>query len=49
MTFTSAVGVTRVASQTTGAASAPASATSSGMISGTRLCRVSHKTTVVTP
>jgi hypothetical protein len=49
MTLTSAVGVTRVASQTTGAASAPASDSSSGMIGGTFVCRVSQSTTVVTP
>jgi hypothetical protein len=47
MTFTSAVGSTLVASQVSGAASAPASDTSSGMISGTFLCRVSHKMMVV--
>ena len=40
MTVTSAVGATRVASHVTGAASAPASDTSSGKISGTFLCRV---------
>ena len=49
MTFTSAVGATRLASQVTGAASAPASATSIGKISGTFLCRMSQKITVVTP
>jgi hypothetical protein len=49
ITCTSAVGVTLVASQVTGAASAPASDTSSGTISGTFLCRVSHKMTAVTP
>jgi hypothetical protein len=48
MTFTSAVGVTLVASQITGAASAPASDTSNGMISGTDLCRVSQRITAVT-
>ena len=49
MTFTSAVGATRVASQVTGAASAPASDTSSGKISGTFLCRMSQRMMVVTP
>ena len=48
MTVTSAVGATRVASHVTGAASAPASETSSGRISGRFLCRVSQKTTVAT-
>jgi hypothetical protein len=38
-----------VTSQVTGAARAPASATSSGTITGTFLCRVSHKIAVVTP
>jgi hypothetical protein len=49
MTVTSAVGFTLVASQVSGAASAPASDTSSGMISGTDLCRVSQRTAVVIP
>ena len=49
MTVTSGVGLTLVASQVSGAASAPASDTSSGKMSGTFLCRMSQRMTVVTP
>ena len=49
MTVTSAVGATLVASHVTGAASAPASDTSNGKISGTFLCLMSHRMIVVTP
>jgi hypothetical protein len=49
MTRTSGVGPTRVTSQVTGAASAPASATSIGQMTGTFLCRVSQMMSVVTP
>jgi len=49
MTCTSGVGATRVTSQVTGAASAPARDTSIGQMTGTFLCRVSQMRTVVTP
>jgi hypothetical protein len=49
MTWTSGVGVTRVTSQATGAARAPASDTSNGTITGMFLRRVSHRIAVVTP
>ena len=49
MTCTSGVGATRVTSQVTGAASAPARETSIGQMTGTFLCRVSQIRAVVTP
>ena len=49
MTCTSGVGVTRVTSQATGAASAPARETSTGQIIGTFLFLVSQMTPVVIP
>ena len=49
MTCTSGVGVTRVTSQVTGAASAPARDTSIGQMTGTFMCRVSQMMSVVTP
>ncbi len=49
MTCTSGVGATRVTSQATGAASAPASEISTGQMTGTFRCRVSQMTSVVTP
>ena len=48
-TWTSAVGYARVASQITGAATAPAPATSSGTTTGRFVRRVSQKMSVVTP
>ena len=49
MTVTSGVGLTLVASQVSGAASAAASDTSSGKISGTFRCRMNQRMIVVTP
>ena len=49
MTCTSGVGATRVTSQVTGAASAPARDTSIGQMTGTFMCRVSQMISVVTP
>jgi hypothetical protein len=49
ITSTSGVGCTRVASQVSGAASAPASDISSGTSIGTFLCLVSQMKTEVTP
>jgi len=49
MTCTSGVGATLVASQVTGAASAPARETSIGQMTGTFLCLVSHMMSVVSP
>ena len=49
MTCTSGVGVTLVTSQVTGAASAPASETSIGQITGMFLCLVSQMMSVVSP
>ena len=49
MTCTSAVGATRVTSQVTGAARAPASDTSNGTTSGTFFPLVAQRIRVVTP
>jgi hypothetical protein len=49
MTRTSGVGATLVASQVSGAARAPASATSSGTITGTPARRVTQRMSIVTP
>ncbi len=49
MTCTSGVGATRVTSQVTGAARAPASETSSGQMTGTFVFLVSQMRSVVSP
>jgi hypothetical protein len=49
MTCTSGVGPTRVTSQVTGAASAPARAISMGQMTGTFVCLVSQMMSVVSP